>query len=127
MSNQGRRDIDARSAPLLCSACLHRLDLMLGRQCLLSRKAVDPEPGSEGGRRHRGHVGTHTGWNVYQRLTMTSLLLLVPLILVVACILANRAVYEIASRNGYYCAASLGLAGSTTEKIGAAQALFSIK
>jgi hypothetical protein len=71
-------------------------------------------------------LGTHTGWNVYQRLTMTFLLLLVPLILVVALILANRAVYEITSRNGYYCAASLGLAGSTTEKIGAAQALFSI-
>jgi hypothetical protein len=45
MSNQGRKEIDARAAPLLCSACLHRLELMLGRQCLLSRKAVNPEPG----------------------------------------------------------------------------------
>jgi hypothetical protein len=53
-------------------------------------------------------------------------LLLLPLILVSGFIVGNRAVYEIASGSGAYCAASPGLAGSTTEEIGPARALFSI-
>jgi hypothetical protein len=47
---------------------------------------------------------------------IASLLLLVPVVLVLAFTVANRAVYEIASRNGYYCAASPDFAGSTIEK-----------